>query len=208
MTVCSSKGCKKKGTRNGRKLKNGKFLKLCEACYDLLYVDEIGIPLTRWKLLKKFRPFIRKGFTTLEIKAALVEKHLATNSHSRPYYIHRKNYCENIDSRLGFPCTYTKPELPELEHMGPGSWLSVDHIDGDHTNNAEENCQTLCHTCHHVKSILDGNKSKTDWELNDDTHQELIDLYDKIVIWNEMDPEDRPASVDKIKLNYQRVPPS
>ena len=32
--------------------------------------------------------------------------------------------------------------------------LSVDHINGDHSDNRKENCQTLCHTCHHIKTHI------------------------------------------------------
>lgn len=30
--------------------------------------------------------------------------------------------------------------------------LTVDHIDGDHSNNEPENCRTLCHLCHTIKT--------------------------------------------------------
>ena len=43
----------------------------------------------------------------------------------------------------------------------PEHWsqLDVDHIDGDHRNNALENLQTLCANCHRFKS----NEDKRNW---------------------------------------------
>ena len=60
------------------------------------------------------------------------------------YKINRKNYCENIDGRLGFVCTTTIID-PEWQ-------LDVDHIDGDPSNNDPENHQTLCKCCHPIKT--------------------------------------------------------
>jgi cytochrome c5 len=60
-----------------------------------------------------------------------------------PYRKHRKDYCENIDSRLGFKCTTTV--------MWDGM-LDVDHIDEDPSNNEPYNLQTLCKCCHAYKS--------------------------------------------------------
>lgn len=38
--------------------------------------------------------------------------------------------------------------------------LDVDHIDGDHKNNAQGNLQTLCANCHRLKTWLN-----RDWEI-------------------------------------------
>jgi hypothetical protein len=55
----------------------------------------------------------------------------------------KKDYCENRDGRLGFVCTTTIL----------GSYMNdLDHRDGDHYNNTEENIQTLCACCHRHKS--------------------------------------------------------
>ena len=82
-------------------------------------------------------------------------------SNSRhPYLKYRKDYCENLDGRLGFTCTYTPPSEEQLIAAGLlGSfkgWLQVDHKDGDHTNNDEEKLQTLCACCHTVKTFSAG----------------------------------------------------
>jgi len=66
-----------------------------------------------------------------------------------------KNYCENIDGRLGFNCP---TDVDSLMAIFPKSQvvsgLDVDHIDGNHENNDETNLQTLCKTCHYFKTQL------------------------------------------------------
>jgi len=78
---------------------------------------------------------------------------------SRPYLVWRKNYCENTDSRLGFKCTTTIIDM---------RWqLEVDHIDENHSNSVEENCQTLCACCHRIKTkyYREGNQGALDLML-------------------------------------------
>ena len=60
------------------------------------------------------------------------------------YKIYRKDFCENIDGRLGFKCTTTIID-PEWQ-------LDTDHINGDPSDNREENLQTLCKCCHSIKT--------------------------------------------------------
>lgn len=60
-----------------------------------------------------------------------------------PYRRYRKDFCENIDSRLGFTCTTT---------IVWDGMLDVDHINGDPSDNREENLQTLCKCCHAYKT--------------------------------------------------------
>ena len=62
----------------------------------------------------------------------------------------KTNYCENVDSRLGFKC----PVNPKWKF--PNNVLHGDHIDGDHQNNKPENIQTLCSICHHIKGHKSG----------------------------------------------------
>lgn len=76
-----------------------------------------------------------KGFET--ITEYLNSKH--------PYRKHRKDYCENIDGRLGYECT------AKIVWSGQ---LDVDHIDGNPTNQTEENLQTLCKNCHSYKTMI------------------------------------------------------
>ena len=65
-----------------------------------------------------------------------------TNS-QHPYRKYRKDYCENIDSRLGFRCTSTIIWSGQLD---------VDHKDENPSNDNPDNLQTLCKCCHAVKS--------------------------------------------------------
>ena len=69
------------------------------------------------------------------------------NSGSWAYKQYRKDYCENIDGRLGFKCTTT---IVSVEYQ-----LEVDHIDNDHDNNNLDNYQTLCSCCHRIKTKFD-----------------------------------------------------
>lgn len=62
------------------------------------------------------------------------------------YKQYRKNYCENIDGRLGFVCTTTI--LPDFAD----SMLDADHINNNHDDDRESNIQTLCACCHRVKT--------------------------------------------------------
>lgn len=62
------------------------------------------------------------------------------------YKYFRKEYCENIDGRLGFDCT--------SKILKPTWQLDVDHIDGDRQNNEEKNLQTLCKNCHAYKTMI------------------------------------------------------
>ena len=59
----------------------------------------------------------------------------------------KKDYCENIDGRLGFECTATIISSCQLD---------LDHIDGDHFHNKIGNVQTLCKNCHSYKTKIEG----------------------------------------------------
>lgn len=61
------------------------------------------------------------------------------------YRTYLKNYCENIDGRLGFIC---KNEILYT------CQLQVDHIDGNRDNDDPKNLQTLCANCHSVKTQI------------------------------------------------------
>lgn len=67
----------------------------------------------------------------------------ANSKHS--YRKHRKNYCENIDGRLGYICNYP---------IKISAQLQVDHVNGDPSDDREENCQTLCANCHTYKTHI------------------------------------------------------
>ena len=62
---------------------------------------------------------------------------------THPYRRHRKDFCENIDGRLGYVCDSVIRMSAQLE---------VDHRDGNHLNNDPNNLQTLCKMCHTFKT--------------------------------------------------------
>lgn len=57
---------------------------------------------------------------------------------------------------------HVKERLARLEcefctyHVIDARLLDVDHIDGNHDNDAPENLQILCKTCHHLKTLVSG----------------------------------------------------
>ena len=63
--------------------------------------------------------------------------------------IHKKNYCENIDGRLGWQCPVQKKAWTDLNMLNA---LDLEHTDGDHFNNTPENVTTFCKLCHGKKS--------------------------------------------------------
>ena len=68
------------------------------------------------------------------------------NGEKTKYKAFRKDYCENIDGRLGFACTST---------IIQANWqIDVDHIDGDKTNHEPSNLQSLCKCCHAYKTMI------------------------------------------------------
>ena len=76
-----------------------------------------------------------------------------------PYRKYRKDFCENIDGRLGFICTYTPPPQELIEKViesGFYSNIEVDHIDGVPSNNDPKNLQSLCGCCHDWKTRMNG----------------------------------------------------
>jgi len=83
---------------------------------------------------------------------------------NRKYTYHKKDQCE----KCGYnPYKDTERfEVDDFENENDmkrcqNKLLSVDHKDGNHDNNSPENCQTLCHTCHHIKTHI--NK---DWQFS------------------------------------------
>jgi 5-methylcytosine-specific restriction endonuclease McrA len=60
---------------------------------------------------------------------------------ARPYLYAKGDHCESCGV---VPCWEG--------HDGGGVGLDIDHKDGNHENNAPENLQTLCASCHRIKS--------------------------------------------------------
>lgn len=95
-----------------------------------------------------------KGCDNYADNAGYGKYHKLCSSHHKGKYLmgdwrykqHRKDFCENVDSRLGFKCTTTI--------LAPNWQLEVDHKDGDNYNDEVDNLQTLCACCHKYKTML------------------------------------------------------
>tara|TARA_R110000822_G_C15181060_1_gene480375 strand:+ start:359 stop:811 length:453 start_codon:yes stop_codon:yes gene_type:complete len=72
--------------------------------------------------------------------------------------IHKKQYCENVDSRLGWKCPVDPSAWIELNMLNA---LDLEHLDGDHDNNIPENVDTICKLCHGKKSVINGDFDST-----------------------------------------------
>ena len=72
--------------------------------------------------------------------------------------IHKKQYCENVDSRLGWKCPVDPSAWIELNMLNA---LDLEHLAGDHDNNIPENVDTICKLCHGKKSVINGDFDST-----------------------------------------------
>lgn len=86
---------------------------------------------------------VRRKDGSVVYRAQCISHHYYRYNMEGGYRVHKKDYCENIDGRLGFVCT-TKIVDPCM--------LDVDHIDHDHSNNHPRNLQSLCSCCHNYKT--------------------------------------------------------
>jgi hypothetical protein len=128
-------------------------------CNDLRHKAGIqnGKPFYRKKCLKHYNLELakKKGFSSVSEYRQVVDLQIAKKNgfnsvqdyknSKHPYRFARKDYCENLDGRLGYVCTTTIVINAQLE---------VDHIDGNPSNNKIENLQTLCGCCHTYKTAI------------------------------------------------------
>ena len=82
----------------------------------------------------------------------------------RKYTYHKKHCCEHCgynpyedNQRFSIDDFENEADMKRCQNK----LLTVDHIDGNHENNEPDNCQTLCHLCHTIKTHI--NK---DWTYN------------------------------------------
>ena len=149
--ICKTSKCKNKSQHMGRYDKDGYplFRSYCIKCHNerRLIFQEKASQIDRRSVSPCKVPGCKKkcGISGTDhygnIKFTVFCKEHAGLSNS--YLLFRKDYCENIDSRLGFKCT------TNVHWKG---MLDVDHINGNPFDNREENFQTLCKCCHSYKS--------------------------------------------------------
>jgi len=78
----------------------------------------------------------------------------------------RGTECANINGKgklkngkyMGIKCPVNWNMIPD----GTTGILEVDHIDGNHFNNNEENTQSLCCMCHRIKTPMNGDNNTKD----------------------------------------------
>lgn len=79
-----------------------------------------------------------KVFCSRDCKVKAKDKRLKNHARRKyPYRIHKKDVCELCGFKPVHRCQ-----------------LDVDHIDGNHKNDAPGNLQTLCANCHRLKTFL------------------------------------------------------
>jgi hypothetical protein len=78
-------------------------------------------------------------------------RNTCSKHHKMDLKLTKKDYCENVDGRLGFTCTSTILNPCQLQ---------LDHIDGNKFNNDPANHQTLCACCHAYKTHQEKNHLK------------------------------------------------
>ena len=102
------------------------LIAVCSACNTLVKIVATGVTKANGDMYWRCKHAHRR----------------ATNDASRPWWRHKKNYCESC----GFVALHAVQ-------------LHVDHIDGNNDNNDPENYQTLCANCHAYKTY-----KNADWK--------------------------------------------
>jgi hypothetical protein len=157
--TCSSEGCNKFKIVQNWHWTSGTpiYRPICQSCHVKRTAGKHG--------LKRISQVVAKnaGFST--------ETAYLNSIH--PYRKYRKDYCENVDGRLGYKCT---------SHIFWHGMLDVDHINENPTDNNPENLQTLCACCHRYKGnifikkngVTPGRKSLKSSHINNCSQQEII----------------------------------
>ena len=156
--TCINEGCDGKAHLIKYNKKTGKpnWRKYCGPCHGLMIAKRAGFDTVNdynnYRLTKIAK---ENGFESLTAyknhvllqtaKANGFETITDYLNSKHPYRKYRKTYCENVDGRLGYKCT------AKIVWNGQ---LDTDHVDGNPSNQAEENLQTLCKNCHSYKTMI------------------------------------------------------
>jgi hypothetical protein len=158
--ICIIKGCTKLGYNTSRHRKDGSLMRgaHCWSHHGKRIAERRGCKdISEVKALNagcaSFSEYQQKAANEAGFRS-----HTEYANSIHPYRKYRKNYCENRDGRLEFPCVFKIPTEEKLKELGikPGvmPFLDVDHIDGNPSNNEPENLQTLCKNCHSIKTLM------------------------------------------------------
>lgn len=146
---CSTDGCGNPRVPMDHQWFTGKprFRNICDACHQRNTAGKHGLKNILQVVAKNAGYNSVGEYLDAQAIAEGFKSHTERMNAKHPYRQHRKDYCENTDSRLGYTCTTTIV----WEGM-----LDVDHIDGNPFNNSESNLQTLCKCCHAYKTNIEG----------------------------------------------------
>lgn len=164
---CSHTGCTKpRAIIRTRKDGSPSYRKYCQAHHSQAIAHRHGVEsalhltaqrqgktLAEYQQEKLLKSAHKAGYKTIagylnaQARKAGFKNLTEQRNSTHPYKRFRKDYCENIDGRLGYKCTST---------IVWDGMLDVDHKNGRPNDNRERNLQTLCKCCHAYKT----NKSK------------------------------------------------
>jgi hypothetical protein len=98
------------------------------------------------------RHWSAQGDPSLKSECSRCSTARITNKKLDGITFHKKNYCENKDSILGFKCPMDPARYSEF----PTDIYHMDHVDGNHNNNVATNVKTFCAICHTRKGHESG----------------------------------------------------
>jgi 5-methylcytosine-specific restriction endonuclease McrA len=98
------------------------------------------------------RHWSAQGDPSLKTECARCSNARKQNKQVNGISFHKKKYCENKDGILNFICPMDNCRYNEF----PSDIYHMDHIDGNHHNNALNNLITLCAVCHTRKGKESG----------------------------------------------------
>jgi hypothetical protein len=132
---CTTKGCRNRKIVLEWHWTSGEpvYRPICQECHDYNTAMRYAA--------KNDAPWVQTVVDVIAHKNGFDSARAYLNSR-HPSRWARLEYCENIDSRLGFKCT---------TNIIWDGMLDVDHIDENPTNDDPTNLQTLCKCCHSYK---------------------------------------------------------
>ncbi len=149
---CQTPGCDNTGQHQGIYLKDGSpvFRAFCSICHSGYRRENYRKKLLAVDRRKLAKCAVMKCKKRVEVFGTDKKGKLKYTTYCKDhacminaYLIYRKDYCENIDGRLGFICS---------TNVIWEGMLDTDHMDGDPFNNDPANLQTLCKCCHAYKT--------------------------------------------------------